>query len=119
MIYDITGKRGNEMKGEERKGVDCTVPNALLAACHSSRYPGKIRSRSAHLHPGCTASQDSSESGRERPFKRQTSMYLSSGEDLANTCSVGKMESNWAGLSFLKAGPSKDNPPSVSMPHSW
>jgi hypothetical protein len=46
-----------------------------------------------------------------------TKRYLSSGEDLPMTCSLGRIASTWAGVISLKAGPSMTKPPSVIIPH--
>lgn len=53
-----------------------------------------------------------------RRLSRVTRILLSSGEERARTCSLGRVASMSASLRVLKTGPSMTTPPSVRMPHS-
>ena len=55
--------------------------------------------------------------GKARPFKRVTSVCLSSGEERANTCSFGNTASNSDGVILRNVGPSIAIPSSVKIPH--
>mmetsp|Transcript_47982 Transcript_47982/g.108934 ORF Transcript_47982/g.108934 Transcript_47982/m.108934 type:complete len:249 (-) Transcript_47982:1724-2470(-) len=91
---------------------------SCLAASHSSRWPGRTRSRwVAHDLPGCCSSHAAWPDGKP-PFNRDTSKNLSSGLLRARTWSRGNTASSCAGDITRKSEPVMARPPSRKMPHS-